>query len=220
MRKIIVISLLAWVLSPTPGLGCGAERWPVKTLADPKAAVVLNSQVQRVMVAALTAKQSPDRATLEASTSVRFPEELSRYEVTALVVGYKKEADEDFHIVIADPANPKKTMIAEIPSSDCVPQQFNQQFALLQAGFVRDFGKPTAKYKRLKTPLRVVVTGVGFFDFLHGQTGVAPNGFELHPVLSIEKVSPNVDQAQMMAKRYRKRLPPFFKVTTGAFAEE
>jgi hypothetical protein len=27
------------------------------------------------------------------------------------------------------------------------------------------------------------VTGVAFFDFLHWQTGVAPNGIELHPVL-------------------------------------
>jgi hypothetical protein len=25
--------------------------------------------------------------------------------------------------------------------------------------------------------------GIGFFDYLHGQTGVAPNGIELHPVL-------------------------------------
>jgi hypothetical protein len=31
----------------------------------------------------------------------------------------------------------------------------------------------------------VQITGVGFFDFIHGQTGVAPNGIELHPVLSI-----------------------------------
>jgi hypothetical protein len=30
---------------------------------------------------------------------------------------------------------------------------------------------------------RACVTGVAFFDFLHGQTGVAPNGIELHPVL-------------------------------------
>ena len=28
-----------------------------------------------------------------------------------------------------------------------------------------------------------VVVGVAFFDFLHRQTGVAPNGIELHPVL-------------------------------------
>ena len=32
----------------------------------------------------------------------------------------------------------------------------------------------------------VTVTGVGFFDFLHGQTGVAPNGIELHAVLDIQ----------------------------------
>jgi hypothetical protein len=31
----------------------------------------------------------------------------------------------------------------------------------------------------------VRVTGIGMFDFLHGQTGVAPNGIELHPVLNI-----------------------------------
>jgi hypothetical protein len=34
--------------------------------------------------------------------------------------------------------------------------------------------------------LPVVVTGVGFFDFIHGQTGVAPNGIELHPIVDIK----------------------------------
>ncbi len=31
----------------------------------------------------------------------------------------------------------------------------------------------------------VQITGIGMFDFLHGQTGVAPNGIELHPVIDI-----------------------------------
>ncbi len=30
------------------------------------------------------------------------------------------------------------------------------------------------------------MTGTGFFDFLHGQTGVAPNGIELHSVLDLQ----------------------------------
>ena len=30
---------------------------------------------------------------------------------------------------------------------------------------------------------RARVTGVAFFDFPHGQTGVAPNAIELHPIL-------------------------------------
>src|SRR5437773_7924800 len=32
---------------------------------------------------------------------------------------------------------------------------------------------------------RAKVTGVAFFDFKHGQTGVAPNAIELHPLLDI-----------------------------------
>jgi hypothetical protein len=32
----------------------------------------------------------------------------------------------------------------------------------------------------------VTLRGLGFFDFAHGQDGVAPNAIELHPVISIE----------------------------------
>src|SRR5260370_24033532 len=31
----------------------------------------------------------------------------------------------------------------------------------------------------------VTIVGVPFFDFMHGQTGVAPNGIELHAILSV-----------------------------------
>src|SRR5262249_6877291 len=41
----------------------------------------------------------------------------------------------------------------------------------------------TTSFKTTSTPVRV--TGIGMFDFLHGQTGVAPNGIELHPVIDI-----------------------------------
>jgi hypothetical protein len=36
------------------------------------------------------------------------------------------------------------------------------------------------------TPTAVRLTGVGFFDRAHGQTGAAPNVIELHPVLKVE----------------------------------
>jgi hypothetical protein len=35
-------------------------------------------------------------------------------------------------------------------------------------------------------PTQAVVTGVGFFDRFHGQTGVAKNVIELHPILDID----------------------------------
>jgi hypothetical protein len=31
-----------------------------------------------------------------------------------------------------------------------------------------------------------MITGVGFFDYQHGQTGVAPNAIELHPVIGFK----------------------------------
>lgn len=47
-------------------------------------------------------------------------------------------------------------------------------------------GQPTFKTKIRTKKARLI--GVGFFDRLHGQTGVAPNGIELHPLLSIESI--------------------------------
>jgi len=34
-----------------------------------------------------------------------------------------------------------------------------------------------------KLKVRATIRGIGFFDFFHNQTGVAPNEIELHPVL-------------------------------------
>jgi len=42
-------------------------------------------------------------------------------------------------------------------------------------------------FKTQVSPTRARLTGVGFFDKVHGQTGVSQfNGIELHPVLKIE----------------------------------
>jgi len=46
-------------------------------------------------------------------------------------------------------------------------------------------GMPTFQAK--VKPTRARITGVGFFDRVHDQTGVSPlNGIELHPILKIE----------------------------------
>jgi len=38
----------------------------------------------------------------------------------------------------------------------------------------------------VKASEQVTLIGLGFFDFAHGQDGVAPNAIELHPVINIE----------------------------------
>jgi hypothetical protein len=74
-------------------------------------------------------------------------------------------------------------MIAEIPAADCAGAgawSVQSSAARTAADGVL---KPGAKLRH--TSIAVDVTGVGFFDVLHGQTGAAPNGIELHPVLAI-----------------------------------
>ncbi|PYS20718.1 MAG: hypothetical protein DMF72_20235 [Acidobacteria bacterium] len=107
---------------------------------------------------------------------------------------YKKEADVDYHIVLTDDTG--HTMVAEIPSPACILAQnpsgpgrvlvsspFTQGIMDSRAKFDSRF-TATSFFQTANVPVRV--TGVGFFDFIHGQTGVAPNGIELHPILSID----------------------------------
>jgi hypothetical protein len=79
-------------------------------------------------------------------------------------------------------------MIAEFPNVACAATDVQRVYAgMLQArkAAIEQLGKPTAKFKRFAGHPVATVTGVGFFDFIHGQIGVSPNGIELHPVVAI-----------------------------------
>jgi hypothetical protein len=51
-----------------------------------------------------------------------------------------------------------------------------------------DTAQPGTTGPELKIGALIEITGVGFFDFEHGQSGVAPNAIELHPVLAVRRV--------------------------------
>jgi hypothetical protein len=65
------------------------------------------------------------------------------------------------------------------------PQSFLPQSFLLQDSDPEASAMPAFKTRIKPTPARI--TGVGFFDKVHGQTGVSQsNGIELHSILKIE----------------------------------
>ncbi len=107
------------------------------------------------------------------------------------LVGYKLAADSDFHLVIRNAAG--ETIIIEFPHPGCLRgSKVIQQATAARTKFLQLIGTPpTARFLRVCNAIKVRVTGVLFFDRIHGQDGVAPNGVELHPVLTIEKVSPD-----------------------------
>lgn len=183
-RLLLQVSLaLGIVAMPTVLFACGVERWAVKTFADSDAARV-NLTPVAATVASLNGIPAPSRAELDAKPNGRFPAELSTYRVEGYLIGFKREADEDFHIVIKDLSGPS-TMVVEIPWGSCVPKALQNDSVILQAAWETRFGKVTSKFKDVhQHKIKVEIIGVGFFDFIHGQTGVAKNGFELHRVIS------------------------------------
>lgn len=120
------------------------------------------------------------------------PWETQAVTIRAVLVGWKIEADHDFHMVIADPNDASKTMIIEPPDPTCndaCDADFSSVFTATRTKITKCFGSPPSGFTSFKSGIVVDVTGIPFFDSLHGQTGVAPNGVELHPLLNINFVS-------------------------------
>ncbi|MCU1285329.1 MAG: hypothetical protein JWO13_1679 [Acidobacteriales bacterium] len=158
----------------TAVLQCGYERWPVKILMDDDATKV-NLQPINATISGLLALRSPHK-TLPYKR--RFaPTELQTFVLTGRVQKIKLESDSDLHLILSEPSDNTATLVAELPAPQCAigsPQEEN-------------FRKVQTQLLRLKIGEIVKVTGVGFFDRLHGQKGAARNGIELHPILELQQ---------------------------------
>jgi hypothetical protein len=151
----------------------------VKRLTDPAASTV-RLVARRSTVRALNALPAP---TLPADNTTRLPVERQSYRVTATFVKYKLESDQDIHVIIAASG---KTMIAEMPSVNC-DRGARARHAMLVARQKLEsrYGPATDQWTYVGQ--RATLTGVRFFDFKHGQTGVADNAVELHPVFGFKR---------------------------------
>ncbi len=195
---------------------CGEERWDIKTLSDPAARQV-DFTPQEATVKQLYGFPAPT------SGLTRNPSETHTYTVHARLVGYKIEfdaqantGDHDFHIVIQDMNGPE-TMVVEIPDSHCVGVCTSlKRGAIVQARADFQNGitkRPEAGFFALANPVEVDVTGVLFFDFAHGQTGLAQNCVELHPVLDFKfsskptAVGDDKNQPKSQPRSFYKCLP-------------
>jgi hypothetical protein len=108
--------------------------------------------------------------------------ERRAWRVKAQIVQFKLEDDSDIHLILFWAG---RYMIAEMPFAGCLPRTTRDRRAIVaaRAAFVRRCGLPTTS----RQPLGAVayVSGVGFWDVPHGQTGAARNYGELHPVTGV-----------------------------------
>lgn len=169
----------------TCGVHCGTERWLVKTLSDADVASI-NFSPQPTTVTWLASQPAPSPLPADSRLA---PLEIQAFTVRAQLIAIKEESDRDFHLILADPANPSTTMLAEIPSSECsgaCSSQYASSFESARTALESRFGMPpTTAFQNIPGTVIVDVTGIAFFDFFHSQRGVAPNAIELHPVLTI-----------------------------------
>src|SRR5712692_9521656 len=159
---------------------CGVERWSVKTGTDADAGLINLQSTTQTTIASLGSL--PALTTLPANNRIQ-PTETTVFQLQATLTEYKLEPDSDYHLVLSDGSG--NTMISEMASPACVGSSSRLLSGIQNARSEFDARyTPTSSFQTANVP--VTVTGVGFFDFLHGQTGVAPNGIELHAVLDIQ----------------------------------
>ncbi len=165
-------------VSPIATPNCGVERWAVKTGTDADASSV-NQASQSTTIATMRSWTPP--SPIPANNRVS-PYETNLVTVNATLLEYKFEDDSDYHLVLQDQNG--NTIIAEIPYPGCVGS--NSPFA---TGIINARMKFNAMFTASSSfqfaNVPVQVTGIPMFDFLHGQTGVAPNGIEIHPIVDI-----------------------------------
>lgn len=156
---------------------CGKERAAVKHTVDGAASLIPLLPI-RTTIPKLVALPVPSSVTGPDSARA-VPEESHIYKITGtLLTLVKSESDGDLHMVLRSTIDPSKTMIVEsIPSSCAAGSPFINQITSARS---------TVLALENSLPHKITITGIGYFDFIHGQTGVAPNGIELHPVLSVQ----------------------------------
>ena len=165
------------------GVTCGVWRWDVKTLSDP-ARKQVDFHPEGIKIGHLRQLDPPE--SLDTDTPRFAGVERHFYEVKAQVVTAKIEEDGDIHLVIAPRSAKNKTMIVEFPNRACVDSAFKRdKMDHARQAMLAECGSLSSSSFTTLTG-NVVVRGVGFWDEIHGQTGVAPNGIELHPVLRFE----------------------------------
>lgn len=160
---------------------CGVNRWGVKTLTDSLASKVRMKPIKTTIDSLRSIK--PDRKI--GGKVPRFGTEFYTFKITCGIKEFSKEEDGDIHLILYDLKDTNKYFVAEIPDPNCPMVKGSK--------YVAKFQKCREEVEKWKLPKgkmakgEYVLTGVFFFDRLHNVSGAAPNGGELHPLLTIKK---------------------------------
>ncbi|HEX9929303.1 MAG TPA: hypothetical protein VGB02_12265 [Pyrinomonadaceae bacterium] len=196
-RFTLLITLAFFCLvSAQAVFACGVERWGVKVAQDKhvnyffKDNSISTGKLQPFLpttIAKLHQEDYPFEKLTGKPPKWSYTQragiaEFRIWTINAILTKKKNEADEDYHLVLKSGG---KFLVAEIPSAQCVEDTVEPLKGMIiqaRSDFDEWFSKQTKKTFNQK----VRITGIGFFDRVHGAEGASPNGIELHPIIKIE----------------------------------
>jgi hypothetical protein len=157
----------------------------VKTLADEDAARVNVSQATPISIRELNGLATHCSGLPERRA---FEQEFRTYEIIGRITYVARQDDRDYHIALEDPLAPGFTVVTELADIACQGAVMSPHLARLAGakGLFEILLANRATSSLVGTV--VLVRGVGFYDFAHGQRGRSANCIELHPITSIERV--------------------------------
>lgn len=192
LSLVFLLLLLTLQANAQCGVHCGTERWKVKTLTD---STIGNIDADEI-VKTINWFRTRTRPASLPNTRRLVGIETMTFKVTGKVLAYKREGgahgDRDFHVILAQVNNLSKTMVVEFADPECsnvCSSTFLSQMEQARQDFIDNVGQPTGSFKEPDEDIVIEVIGIGFFDRLHGQRGMAPSGIEIHPVLSMRVVN-------------------------------
>jgi hypothetical protein len=206
--RFALFLLILFLAGTSAAQNCGGkERWGPKDGTDQQAP---NIDLTNITPEAVTDLVTIHQPQLPGDNKTRIvPDETHLYRVQARLAKWKHETDGDYHLVLTDdtlnytdesahpPVPPTgHSFIGEVPDTSCFSGSdgsFGSQtpFAggITSARQAIDQRFPNADQSGKwndGADAPVEITGIGFFDRPHRQTGRAPNNIEIHPILSIQ----------------------------------
>lgn len=183
IRKSVLAAFSCILLLPRVAFGaCPVDRAPVKAVTDPAGAELsllpLPATIESLQAIPPVRPLPQDRRIAPAETTI--------HSVTATLIAYRLTAEAEIQLVLSDEA--RRTIVAYIPSPACVAgSRFSFEIERARAEFERRY-IPTEAFTEVRRAVQV--QGVGFFDFLDGERGLAPNGLSIYPVTLIDFTPP------------------------------
>jgi hypothetical protein len=173
---------------------CGTARWEVKTLADAAAADIESTRTEATVLGLTTLPAPPHVGNALPRQAGFGGVEFTTYRVRVRLVGWKlSDNDSDIHLEVRGLHAPQ-TMVVEFPLVGCVATSASltnrRRIARAKTALLKACGKTHAPSTSMRALTgTATITGVGFFDKTHGQTGGAANGIELHPVVGFSSTN-------------------------------